>query len=696
VFLHTGESMKRKMKITITKKYLLIFSAVFLIPSFVIYQMIVGYEYKVLEADIIHRNMNSAGALVNRLNSAMNNVILQLELVADSKDKENMFDRAKQTISQSSMIHSIYMLDANKRVQFEAPFNEKGSGQIYQYPQFEQIRWTYTYSVSGLIKNYRNDDAVTVAIPLNNPDRSFQGILIAEISRDYLSEVLKSISDTQGGFSFLVDDEGRVIASTDRTEWGKKMDTGPVQSQLALEEDGTFEDTYHGQSSIIAYQTMWSNWGLILGVPEKVAFQPISKLSLALKAGFAAVFLFSFCFIIFGLRNLIYPIVLLTQWAKNFQKGNILQWDLIKRRQDELSILYSTMNQMGEGLKRNERFLHDVIESIPYALITVDQKGMISHINGNFANLAGGNADELKGTKLLSLPFELPLYPAGEKECQLMDAKGKRRIIKLVTSPFEDGMIAVLQDISQIKVWETYLQQSEKLATIGQITTGIAHELKNPLAVLASSTELLKEEFCEGGSPDIIGSFIFDIDEEVRRMSGIVADFLNFAKTKNDDETWVKIDQLLDRVIHLLRIKLNEAGVYVKREYPTSVPQIFAKPNKLTQVFLNLFLNSIEAMPNGGEIGIQISDGTNDTLKVTVSDTGSGISQQDLEWLFNPFYSTKEQGSGLGLTIARDIMIEHGGSIIIEGNTEEKQGTKIQCVFPKNRGRENSEYDKVE
>lgn len=689
--------MTRTTKISITKKYLLIFSAVFLIPSFVIYQVIVGYEHKILQADIIHRNKISAEALVNRLNNEINNVVLQLQLIADTKSQKTMFDRAKQTISQSSMIHSIYLLDANKRVKFEAPFNEKGSSQIYQYPQFEQMRWTYTYAVSGLIQNFRKEEAVTVAIPLYTPDRAFQGILIGELSRDYLSDVLKSISDTQGGFSSLLDEGGLVIASTDRKEWGEKMNTDPVQSQLALNAEGTLEGTYHGQASIVAYQTMWSNWGLTLGVPEKIAFQPITKLSFALQAGFAAVFLFSICFIIFGIRSLIYPIILLTQWAKFFQKGNTLKQQPIKRRKDELGILYTTMNQMGEGLKKNERFLHDVIESIPYALLTVDPNGNITHINGNFAKISGLNPQQLKGEKMESLPIELPLYPTGEKEFQLIDAKGRRRIIKLVTSPFEDGMIAVLQDISQLKVWETHLQQSEKLATIGQITTGIAHELKNPLAVLASSTELLKEEFSEGAEPDIIASFIDDIDEEVRRMSGIVVEFLSFARTKNDDETCVYIDQLLDRVIHLLRIKFNEAGVQVARDYPPFVPSILAMPNKLMQVFLNLFLNSMEAMPNGGAVRIKIREEEHDTLSVTVSDTGIGISEQDLEWLFNPFYSTKEQGSGLGLTIARDIMIEHGGAIKIHSNLEKEQGTTIQCIFPISAGREKdkSESDKV-
>jgi PAS domain S-box-containing protein len=671
----TGELM------TITKKYLLIFSAVFLIPSFVIYQVIIGYAHQVLEADIIHRNKISAGALVNRMNNEINNVVLQLQLIADEKSPSTMFYRAKQTISQSYMIHSIYLLDAQKRLQFEAPFIAKGNGQIYDYPQFDQIRWTYTYAVSGLIRNYRAKDVVTVAIPLASSNRTFRGVIIAELSREYLSDVLKSISDTQGGFSFLLDGDGRVIASTDRTEWGKKMEKDPVQNRLAVDEEGTLRGNYHGQASIVAYQTMWSNWGLTLGVPEQVAFQPISKLSLALKAGFAAVFLFSICFILFGLRSMIYPIVQLTQWAGHFQKGGMLRLQKIKPRQDELGILHTTMVQMGENLKKNERFLHDVIEAIPYALITVDPAGTITHVNANFTQLSGVAIQQIKGRKLSSLPIDLPLNSLEEKESYLVDATGRRRVIKLVTSPFENGMIAVLQDISQLKVWETHVKQSEKLATIGQITTGIAHELKNPLAVLASSTELLKEEFTEGAGPEILGPFIEDIDEEVRRMRGIVTEFLSFARTKNDDETWVKMDQLLDRVIHLLRIKFNEAGVEVIRDYPQHQPiqPILAKPNKLMQVFLNLFLNSIEAMPGGGAIQIQVRDKEN--LIVNVSDTGGGISQQDLEWLFNPFYSTKEQGSGLGLTIARDIMIEHGGTISIQSDLE--KGTTIQCIFLK-------------
>ncbi|WP_028394003.1 histidine kinase dimerization/phospho-acceptor domain-containing protein [Bacillus cihuensis] len=171
---------------------------------------------------------------------------------------------------------------------------------------------------------------------------------------------------------------------------------------------------------------------------------------------------------------------------------------------------------------------------------------------------------QLKGKHLSVLPLKydqkdfLSLHtlhtdlPGEEKETYIIDAEGQKHIVKVVTSKFYNerresiGIITVLQDISQLKLLEEHVKQSERLALIGQVTTGIAHELKNPLAVLASSAELLKKVLEGQPKSEMADMLASDIYEEIKRMSGIVSEFLSFSKTKNEEEKWIEMDRLVD------------------------------------------------------------------------------------------------------------------------------------------------------
>jgi signal transduction histidine kinase len=234
-----------------------------------------------------------------------------------------------------------------------------------------------------------------------------------------------------------------------------------------------------------------------------------------------------------------------------------------------------------------------------------------------------------------------------------------------------------------LKLLEEHAKQSEKLALIGQISTGIAHEIKNPLAILSGASELLKEEVDSEPRGESIDELVNDIYRVVRRMNGIVTQFLSFSKMNNEIDESIRMDKLLDEALQLLRVKLRDAKISTIKDYPPQQTTMIGKYNKLMQVFLNLIINSIEAMPNGGTLSIRTLVSTESGKRlfvVEVKDTGAGISDQTMEWLFNPFFTTKQEGSGLGLTIARDIVMEHGGELHIQSRVDE--GTTMRCKFP--------------
>ncbi|MFM1651321.1 ATP-binding protein [Brevibacillus sp. B_LB10_24] len=711
--------MNRLFPTGITQKYIAIFLAVFLVPTIIIYQLIIGSAKEIMENDIVRKNAVSADALVKRLNKEITDIVLQLQLILGQGGNQPtsttaIYNRAKQAITKSSFIQSIYYLDLNHKLLFEAPFQPRIDDLYYDYPEFDEVKWSKNYVVTGLIRNFQNDEVVTVSIPVFYQDQKFQGVLIAEFSQDYLSNVLRSINVSTGGFSFLLDQKGKVIASTSAREVGKSYELHPVAINLAKGSSGTLKENYQGEPSIIAYQPLRDNWGLGLGVPEKIAFQPVSTLSVALQLGFTGIFVLLVIFIFLGVRHILYPIVKLTRFAQNFENPAALQ-EIGRVKgdvRDELGILMKAMVSMRLSimekqrmLEDKERFLHDVLEGIPYSLVTIDNQGIVTYLNQRFAQLTGFDHSQIQGRPLSALPIkedqdDFVLLQSlhtdqnwDERESYIIDTTGSRRIVRIVTSKFYNerqesiGLIAVLQDISQLKLMEEHIKQSEKLALIGEITTGIAHELKNPLAVLSSTSELLCEEVEENRDGQTIRMLIKDTHEEIRRMSGIVVDFLSFARTKEDAEERIEMHKVIDRVLHLLRIKVNEAKVQVQTEYRVTDRKLMIRPNRLMQVYLNLFLNSLDAMSDGGTLRIVIDEQHDEKsgelaewLIVVISDTGHGIVDKDLEWMFNPFFSTKENGSGLGLTIARDIVREHGGEMVVE--SEAGKGTTITCKFP--------------
>lgn len=683
-----GLGYDRAMKIT--RKFLILFLAVLFFPALGIHQGVVQYTRHVMQSNIISQNESITELIVKRLSTEIGGVVLQLQLVAGVPDETRpqldvMYERAKLAISNSTIIHSIYYLDADKNMVFEAPFHPEGRGVKYDYPKFDHVRWSYTYVVTGLVTNPQGEGAITVAIPVFYEDRRLQGLLVAELSRNYLSNILRSTSVTRGGFSFLVDGEGRVIASTDEADWGSDFSQEPIVRRLQRGDSGSIRESYRGQPSLMTYQTMRENWGLAVGVPEDVAFAPVKTLSQALTYSYLGFFGLIVVLILFTSRTLLLPILRLTHFVRQFRGDSVpkpLPPSMMKQR-DEIGDLSRTVTDMAARIGRQHRFLQDIIEGIPYALATLNGGGVITHVNQKWANLFDLKAEDVKGKRIGELPG-LPFSSLDKPEQELAwtDKNGQTRILKVVNAPFQDGVLTIVQDISQLKMWEAQAAQSEKLAIIGQISTGIAHELKNPLAVLASSSELLLEEIETNRDSEWVATLAKDIDEEIRRMTQVVNEFLSFARARREEIADVELDQLMERVLNLTRIKRDELGIRVVREYHTPLPVIRGKPNKLIQVFLNLLLNSMESMKDGGTITIRIA-ADEEEARVEIRDEGCGIPEEHMQWLFNPFFTTKDRGTGLGLTIARDIMQEHGGSLEIESRV--RQGTLVRCRFPLRR-----------
>jgi two-component system, NtrC family, sensor histidine kinase HydH len=215
------------------------------------------------------------------------------------------------------------------------------------------------------------------------------------------------------------------------------------------------------------------------------------------------------------------------------------------------------------------------------------------------------------------------------------------------------------------------LSRAERLSSLGEMVAGISHEIRNPLGIIRSSAELLKKKMLKFDPSNTIPDIIV---EESTRLNNIVTDFLNYAKPRTPNPKLCRADEILEKNIAFLSSQIEGHGYEIQRDYDDNVPEIMADPDMLYQAFLNILINAMQAMPEGGKIRIKTFSSEKD-ITISFKDRGSGIPDAILEKIWDPFFTTKETGTGLGLGIVRNIIASHGGTIHIENRKSE--GAKV-------------------
>ncbi|PYT04471.1 MAG: hypothetical protein DMF65_02010 [Acidobacteria bacterium] len=264
-----------------------------------------------------------------------------------------------------------------------------------------------------------------------------------------------------------------------------------------------------------------------------------------------------------------------------------------------------------------------------------------------------------------SLPMEIT-------SAEVADAKGQ------VTA-----VVSVLHDLSEIRELERrrveqQLFESEKLAAVGRLAASIAHEVNNPLEAIKNSLYLLST----GKKLEQNARFLDVARRETERVSHIIRQMLGFARRSGEVE-WADVNQLIEETLILVEKKMKQARVEVVREFDPRLPKVRARADQLRQVFLNLLLNAQQAMEKGGRLRVSTSlyeQALQPTVSVQISDTGRGIPEADIARIFEPFFSTRTKGTGLGLWVTQDIVRHHGGRI--EVTSDEGQGTTFNVILP--------------
>ncbi|WP_064094201.1 PAS domain-containing protein [Rossellomorea aquimaris] len=345
--------------------------------------------------------------------------------------------------------------------------------------------------------------------------------------------------------------------------------------------------------------------------------------------------------------------------------------------------------KMEEELKEAKELLEAYFEHAGDGIALLDPDGKVLKVNQQFEMMFGWNKDEIVGTPITFLHKENQL---GQFKQNLITVKAGKRIKDYETvryhkdgNPVEIafnmnpilndsgtliGVSAIIRDLSEKKRNEDLLKKSEQLAMIGQLAAGVAHEIRNPLTTLKGFLQLMTES----AQDDF---YLGVIQGELDRIEIITNEFLALAKPRAVQFSLTSLTSLLTSSVEFIKMECLKQGVDVR--FSVEEAEIYCDSHQIKQVILNVMKNALEAMPSGGLLSVQLEKNENDA-NITIQDTGSGIPPERMKHLGEPFYSTKEKGTGLGLMICQKIIKEHNGSISIQSNVNE--GTTVSILLP--------------
>lgn len=343
----------------------------------------------------------------------------------------------------------------------------------------------------------------------------------------------------------------------------------------------------------------------------------------------------------------------------------------------------------------SEQRYKSLFENNPEIVLTFDKKGKLLDANPALEKITGYKKRELVGERYLEIIEDGVTEDLRQRVKQALKGKaqnGEMKIkhkngdmleLEVVMIPIQtgfdiSGFYVIAKDLTEFKQAEQIVRKTEKLNVVGELAAGIAHEIRNPLTSLKGFIQLLrpnlttKQEYAE--------VMLAELD----RIEQIVSELLLLAKPKPVEFQKTSLEKLLKHVNTLLNTKAIMNNIEIVLEYRASTKKICCDENQLKQVFINLIKNAIEAMPDGGKIIVEAEDDGNGKVCVRVIDEGEGIPEEHIARLGEPFYTTKEQGTGLGLMISSNILKDHGGKMAFRNN--QGKGATVEVTLPATTG----------
>jgi PAS domain S-box-containing protein len=357
------------------------------------------------------------------------------------------------------------------------------------------------------------------------------------------------------------------------------------------------------------------------------------------------------------------------------------------------------IRRLEDELAAKNRFMANILQDSADAIMTLDPEDNITSWNRGAELIFGYSAAEMIGKHVsILLPPELreaqELRQIAEKvrthgairsfQTERITKDGRRIQVIFTRTAIRNemgrmvGASAVLKDVTAYRNMERQLADAEHLATLGELSAGLAHEIKNPLAGIKGAIEVIRDSV---PASDIHREILGDVLHEVNRIDKIVRDLLNYAKPKPPSHSAIQLAEMAQRIVAMADKSNNNEALVIRLHKLTRIPEFTGDETQLEQVLLNLLLNAQKAMPSGGHVDVSLShDAAEGAVRMEVADDGPGISEEVRKRLFQPFFTTRTDGTGLGLATCLKNVQYHGGSIDVQ--SEPGRGAKFIVTLP--------------
>lgn len=552
------------------------------------------------------------------------------------------------------------------------------------------------------------------------------GLLVFEIRLTAAAVFVSSLKIGTKGYAFLLNNKGTLLYHPDRhlnmTDTVMKRGDSQFKNLVEKMRTGTpgFGHYLFGKSRkyMVFTPCRVKNWRVGITLEKSEFMADIIKLRQSIVTFSALIVILMVLVSFLFVKSLTQPVHQLVESARAIGAGDLDQ-RITVASSDEFSGLAREFNRMAARLKKSmqkivdlKTFSDNTLRSVSSGIITVDRTGRLTSINQSAKKILSFDREEIDPAAAVApgvkKSMALLMMTLGRKqvlEHQVIDFTGDRGdqvFIEVNTSLLYDGQgeiigaIADIRDVTARKRIDQLMIRVDKLASLGELSAGIAHEIRNPLAGMKTSIQVLAKRLSKPSHLLLVKGILSEID----RLNDIVTDLLKFAGSSPNYPSAVDLKEIIQKTLDLLMERIKKLNIRIVQNYEADIPRAFIDKEQIQQVCLNLMLNAVNAMPRGGTLtlGIKkvrdqdlIKEKITSPLKdvfpeetaymaVSFSDTGCGISRENLTRVFDPFFTTDPNGTGLGLSIAHKLLEKNKAFIYLE--SEPGSGCRVTLIIP--------------
>ncbi|MHB9154202.1 MAG: ATP-binding protein [Endomicrobiales bacterium] len=529
----------------------------------------------------------------------------------------------------------------------------------------------------------------------------FGGAIIIEYGLDHFFSFLDGLKIKGEKPLWVFAPDGRVLKQP--LDPRKTFDPRPSFSK----EPQTVPASTLSDEGFLVYQDLFLLPGapllrLALSVPASLLFQDVRSVLAFFSVVFSLSLVIVALIVFYVSKYLSRPIVELAGAAARLDKGDLSAQVEVKTT-GEVRTLVESFNQMARTLQKttvSKAYVDNILQSISDCLLVINPDLTIRTVNRTTLELSGYREEELAGKRVTDYFAEGDAFDAAEwhdffkrgivknYELTFLPRTGERLPVNLSASEFKDtagaaaGFVLIVHDVRPLKQLQMQLMQSEKMASLGLLAGGIAHEINNPMGVILGFAQSVARKIKEDHPLHLP---LTSIEREAIRCKKLVADLLTFSRRSAPEMEKADLNAVIDTAVSLVATDTKIKNIEIVKEYGPGLPPANLNRNQIQQVIVNLCNNAVDAMPSGGRLTVKTElFAEKKAFMVRISDTGTGIPRDVQKRIFDPFFTTKDvgRGTGLGLSICYEIIQKHRGTV--EVDSAPGQGTTFTFFLPLN------------